>query len=153
MIQEKYQLQRIDFEILKSLQKNPRASFRDIARLIGVSVGTVHARIDKMQSQKVIRNFSVELDYSMLGYELTALIQMRVKGKHLREVESKISHIKNVCVVYDLTGDFDVAIVAKFQSSAAMDQFIKEVLSMDYVERTSTSIVLNSLKESYHIPL
>lgn len=141
----------LDIEILKALQKDPRSSYRDIARKIGVAVGTVHARIQKLENQRTIKGFSVDLDYSKLGYGLTALILMRVKGKHLRDVESKISHINNVCVVYDVTGDFDVAVIAKFLSSASMDQFIKEVLSMDYVERTSTSIVLNILKENYSI--
>jgi DNA-binding Lrp family transcriptional regulator len=153
MAENEMMAESLDLEILKSLQKDPRASYRDIARKLGVAVGTVHARINKLQEHKVIRGFTVDLDYSKLGYGLTALIQMRVKGKHLRDVESRISHIKNVCVVYDVTGDFDVAVIAKFLSSSSMDQFIKEVLSMDYVERTSTSIVLNNLKENYNIPL
>ena len=146
-------LESLDLEILKSLQKEPRASYRDIARKLGVAVGTVHARIQKLEDQKIIKGFSVELDYSKLGFGITALIQMRVRGKHLRDVEARISHIKNVCVVYDVTGDFDVAVIAKFLSSSSMDQFIKEVLSMDYVERTVTSIVLNNLKENYNISL
>jgi DNA-binding Lrp family transcriptional regulator len=143
----------LDLEIMKALQKDPRASYRDIARKIGVAVGTVHARIQKLEEQKILRYFSVDLDLSKLGYELTALILMRVKGKHIRDVESRISHIKNVCVVYDITGDFDVAVIAKFPSSASMDHFIKEILSIDYVERTATNIVLNSLKEDFNIPL
>ncbi len=146
-------IETLDVEILKALQKDPRSSYRDIARKIGIAVGTVHARIQKLEDQKIIRGFSVDLDYSKLGYALTAVILMRVKGKHLRDVEAKLSHINNVCVVYDVTGDFDVAVIAKFLSSSAMDQFIKEVLSMDYVERTATSIVLNNLKENYNIRL
>jgi DNA-binding Lrp family transcriptional regulator len=146
-------IEEIDLEILKALQKDPRASYRDVARKVGASVGTVHSRFQRLQEQKIIKGFSVDIDYSRLGYELTALILMRVKGKHLRDVESRLSHINNVCVVYDVTGDFDVAVIAKFVSTSSMDQFIKEVLSMDYVERTSTCIVLNSLKENYNIRL
>ena len=58
-----------------------------------------------------------------------------------------------MCVVYDLTGDFDIAIIAKFVTSPQMDAFIKEVLSMEFVERSVTSIVLNNVKENYNIPV
>jgi Lrp/AsnC family transcriptional regulator, regulator for asnA, asnC and gidA len=146
-------LEELDLKIIKVLQHDARSSYRDIARKIGVAVGTVQSRIKKLEESKVIRGFSVDLDYSKMGLGLTSLILVQVKGKHLRDVESKLSHISNVCIVYDITGDFDVALVAKFSDSSAMDQFIKQVLAMDYVDRTSTSIVLNSVKENYNVPL
>jgi DNA-binding Lrp family transcriptional regulator len=146
-------LEELDIKIIRVLQNEARASYRDVARKIGVAVGTVHSRIKKLEEGKVIRGFSVDLDYSKMGLGLTSLILVQVKGKHLREVESKLAHFANVCIVYDVTGDFDVAVVAKFPSSSAMDQFIKHVLAMDYVERTSTSIVLNSVKENLNVPV
>jgi DNA-binding Lrp family transcriptional regulator len=146
-------LEGLDLKIIRSLQHDSRASYRDIAKKLDVAVGTVHSRISRLQESNVIRGFSVELDYSRIGFALTSLILLQVKGKHLREVETKLAHLPNVCVVYDVTGDFDVAIVAKFENSSKMDEFIKSVLSMDFVERTVTSIVLNSVKENYNIPL
>jgi len=93
----------------------------------------------------------VDIDYSKLGYDITALILLQAKGKHLRDVETKLSRFANVCLVYDITGDFDIALVGKFSTSSLMDKFIKEVLAMDFVERAVTSIVLNSVKENYSI--
>ncbi len=101
----------------------------------------------------MIKGFSVDVNYSKLGYGITALILLQAKGKHLRDVEAKLSRFPNVCIVYDITGDFDIALVGKFETTNFMDRFIKEVLAMDFVERAVTSIVLNSLKESYTIKL
>ena len=143
----------MDLEIIRALQEDARSSFRDVARRLGVAVGTVQSRVKKLQTAKIIRNFSVDLDFGKLGYSLIAVIMCQVGGKHLRDVELKLSRIDNVCVVYDITGDFDVAMVAKFRDPTEMDRFIKEVLSMDYVERTVTSIVLNNVKENYNIPI
>ena len=147
------EIEKLDLDIIGILQKDARASFRDIARQLNVAVGTVQSRIKKMEENKTMKGFSVDLDYSKLGYALTALIQLQAKGKHLRDVENKLSKYDNVCAVYDLTGDFDIAIVAKFVSSPHLDNFIKEVLSMEFVERSVTSIVLNSMKEDYNIPV
>ncbi len=150
---EEFQAEPIDIEILRALQEDARSSYRDIARKLKISVGTVHSRVSRLEEAKVIRGFSVDINYSKLGYGITALILLQAKGKHLRDVESKLSKFPNVCVVYDITGDFDIGLVAKFETTLLMDRFIKEVLAMDFVERAVTSIVLNSLKESFIIKL
>lgn len=148
-----FQIEALDIEILKALQEDARSSYRDIARKLKISVGTVHSRVSRLQEAKVIRGFSVDINYSKLGYGITALILLQAKGKHLRDVEGKLAKLPNVCVVYDITGDFDIAIIGKFESTSIMDRFIKDVLSMNFVERAVTSIALNSLKESYNIKL
>ena len=148
-----FQPETLDIEILRALQEDARSSYRDIARKLKISVGTVHSRVTKLEDAKVIRGFSIDVNYSKLGYGITALILLQAKGKHLRDVESRLSKYPNVCLVYDITGDFDIALVAKFETTNAMDRFIKEILSMDFVERAVTSIALNSLKESLTIKL
>jgi DNA-binding Lrp family transcriptional regulator len=147
------QPEELDLEIMRALQDDARSSYRDIARKLKIAVGTVHSRVKKMEESKVIRGFSVEIDYSKVGYSITALILLQAKGKHLKEVETKLAKFENVCSVYDITGDFDIALVAKFQTPGAMDRFIKEILAMDFVERAVTSMVLNSVKETNKIPL
>ena len=149
----KFQPEPLDLEIIRALQGDARSSYRDIARKLKISVGTVHSRVRRLEEAKVIRGFSVDVNYSKLGFGITALILIQAKGKHLRDVEAKLTKFPNVCVVYDITGDFDIALVGKFESTLFMDKFIKEVLSMDFVERAVTSIVLNSLKESFIIKL
>jgi DNA-binding Lrp family transcriptional regulator len=146
-------LESFDREIIQALQKDARASYRDIARKIGIAVGTVHSRIKKLEENGVIRGFSVDLDYSKIGFDLTSLILLQAKGKHLREVENRLARLSNVCLVYDVTGDFDVAVVAKFKGTEEMDRFIKQVLTIDSVERTVTSIVLNRVKENFNMAL
>jgi DNA-binding Lrp family transcriptional regulator len=143
----------LDIEILRALQEDARSSYRDIARKLKISVGTVHSRVTRMQEAKIIRGFSIDINYSKLAFGITALILLQAKGKHLRDVESKLARFTNVCVVYDITGDFDIALVGKFESTLLMDRFIKEVLAMDFVERAVTSIVLNSVKENFSIKL
>jgi Lrp/AsnC family transcriptional regulator for asnA, asnC and gidA len=146
-------LEELDVEIMRALQEDARSSYRVIARKLKIAVGTVHSRVKKLEESGVIRGFSVEIDYSRVGYSITALILLQAKGKHLKDVESRLARFNNVCAVYDITGDFDIALVAKFPSSSSMDKFIKEVLSMDFIERAKTSMVLNSVKENNKIPL
>ncbi len=141
----------IDRKILALLQKNARISFRDIADAVGISVGTVHNRIKKLESLGIIRGYTTLLDPYKLGFELTALILMQVDGAHIVEVEREIAKHREVCGVYDITGDFDILVIARFRTREELNNFIKSVLKLPHIKRTVTSIALNIVKENFKL--
>ncbi len=49
--------------------------------------------------------------------------------------------------VYDMTGDFDAAILARFPNRRKMDAFLKKIQKYDFVERTNTRFILNTIRE------
>ncbi len=136
-----------DMKIVKMLEEDARMSFRDIARKLKISEGTVYNRVKRMEKNRVIKGFSVRTNPMKLGKDLVALIGIRVVGGHLKEVEEMLAKYNEVRAVYDITGDHDSIIIARFENRAALNTFIKEVLSHEYVDRTSTYIVLNVVKE------
>lgn len=137
----------IDVEILRNLQKDCRISIRELARRLKVSPGTIHNRLVKLVREGVIRGFTPIIDYSKLGIPITALILASVEGKHLIDFEREVARDNRVISVYDITGDFDVALICKFKSISDLDKFIKNLLRIPYVKRTVTSIALNVVKE------
>lgn len=86
----------IDKKILHLLNKDGRMSYREISRKLGVSVGTVHNRVDKLMKNGVIKRFVPVIDHSKLGYKLTAIIGVKVKGGVLRNWEERTAYHKNV---------------------------------------------------------
>ncbi len=144
---KKRALDELDLKILKALIENGRLSARKLAEMLEVSVGTVIKRIEKLEREKLILGYSVILNHEKLGYELASIIEIRVSQGKLLEVENQIAKMPNVYGVYDVTGDYDAIILAKFKSRKEMDDFIKGLLAMPYVERTRTHFVLNIVKE------
>ena len=53
--------------------------------------------------------------------------------------------------VYDITGEKDIVVVAKFKTRTELNRFIKTVLSVEFIERTNTHIVLNTVKEDFRL--
>lgn len=147
------ELDDVDVRILIELQKDSRRSYRDIARAIGVATGTVYNRIKSLTEAGVITGYASVIDASKVGYELTALILLQVAGKHLMDTEREIAKFGNVFCVYDITGEFDAAILAKFRSREEMNRFIKRLVAMPHVKRTVTSFVLNVVKEDFRVDL
>ena len=147
MNEETIKLDEIDIKILDLLNKDGRMSYRKISRELDVSVGTVHNRIDKFIKTGVIKKFVPQIDHSKLGYKLTTIIGVRVKGGVLRNWENKTAYHKNVLGIYDVTGEFDAILLAKFKDTTELDSFIKELLKEPDVQRTYTQTVLNTVKE------
>jgi DNA-binding Lrp family transcriptional regulator len=147
------QIDDTDIVILKELQEDFTTSYRDIAKKLNLSVGTVHNRVKKLTDIGVIKSFTALLDPEKLGFELTAVILMQVDGGRIVDVEKTISSSKSVTAVYDTTGEFDIVAIAKFRSREDLNAFIKETLKMDAIKRTVTSIALNVVKEDIRLNL
>ena len=145
------EINEVDVKILKALLEDARYSSRQIAKNVGVSVGTVLSRIKKMEDEGLIEGYSAILNHEELGYQLTVVTEITVAKGRLVETENEIAKISNVCGVYDVTGLTDAIIVAKFKSREDLGTFTKKVLALPYVERTNTHVVLNTIKENYRL--
>ena len=145
------ELNETDAKILQGLLEDARFSSRQIAKKVGVSVGTVLARIKKMEREGIIKNYSALLDHEKLGYQLTVVTEITVSKGRLVETEKEIAKIPNVCSVYDVTGLTDAVIIAKFKGRDELGQFTKRLLALPYIERTNTHVVLSTVKEDFRL--
>ena len=79
--------------------------------------------------------------------ELRAVIGIKTREGRLGEVENGLKKRPEVIAAYEVTGEFDIIVVGKFKGTIGLERFIKEVLQWKYVERTTTFVVLNVVKE------
>lgn len=142
-----------DFELLVQLSKNGKASQRELAKETGVALGTVNAHVKLLEKNKIIKGYLADIDPEKVGFNLTAIINLRIKKGTLMDVQASIANHSRVFGVYDVTGEWDSLILARFKDRSEMDKFIKSTLSQEYIERTSTSLVLNTVKEEPRIIL
>lgn len=144
-------LNETDMKILQVLLEDARFSSRQIAKKVGVSVGTVLSRIKKMEEDGLIKGYSVIMNHERLGYELTVVMEVTVSKGRLVEMENEIAKIPNVCSVYDVTGLTDAFIIAKFKTREELGRFTKRLLALPYIERTNTHVVLTTVKEDFRL--
>ena len=144
-------LNETDMKILQVLLEDARFSSRQIAKRVGVSVGTVLSRIKRMEEDGLIKGYSVLMDHEKLGFELTVVMEITVSKGRLVEMENEIAKISNVCSVYDVTGLTDAFIIAKFKSREELGKFTKRLLALPYIERTNTHVVLTTVKEDFRL--
>ena len=106
-----------------------------------------------MTDNGIIKGYIPLLNHTLIGYNLTVLILIQVEGEHLTHVEKMLATPKEVLAVYDITGEFDVAVVARFKSTKSLNAFIKSILKIPNIRRTVTNVVLNIVKEDQRLPI
>ena len=140
-----------DVKILTVLLSNARLSSRQIAKKTGVSIGTVLSRIKKMEQTGIIKEYSAIVNHEKIGYELTVIIEMTISKGRLSEIAKEIVKMPNVCCVYNVTGLTDAMVIAKFRKREELSRFTKYLLSLPYVERTNTHVVMTTMKEDFRV--
>lgn len=141
------QLTEKDKKILNILLDNSRLSLRQIAKKANVSVATAMNHIKRLEKEGIINKYTAKLDYEKAGYDVEVIVEIRISKGKLFEVEKKIAMNPNVFAVYDITGHFDAVVLARFHTRRLMDNFLKKLQTYDFVERTETKLVLNTIKE------
>ena len=136
-----------DEKILRHLLIDSRQSARQLAMRLGMSTVTTISRMKKLHDEKIIQSYSVLLDHEQLGYDLTAIVEISTTQGKMLEIENEISKQENVIAVYDITGETDILLIAKFKERKLLSDFVKSLSALPNVENTITHIVLNTIKE------
>lgn len=137
-------LDRIDFEILKGLQDNARISNKELAEINGISPSTCHERLRRLNEAEVITRYTAEVDPSVLGIGVQAMISLRM-GQHTDASSASLfkdlSQRDEVVNVYLVAGSKDYLVHV-----AAKDvQHLREIVVDSYSARPEISNVETSL--------
>jgi len=146
MVKEK--ITESDKKILNLLIENSRKSYRQLAKDARVSIATIGNRLKKLEKNNIIRKYSTLVRYRELGYDFHVIINVKVAHGHTEKLEKKMFNSPNIESIYDLTGEFDVMLVARFKNRKALDKYLKQLQSYEFIERTETQLILKTLKNN-----
>lgn len=138
----------LDVRLVNALSADGRASLRSLAEDLDVSVTTVSNHLEELEDLGVITGYSPNLDYDTLGYDVTAVLQLKVEGDAISEISSELENENQMLSVYEVTGDFDIIAIGKYIDTDDMNQQIKELLGHTAIIETNTNIVLNIINEN-----
>ena len=86
-----YLIDETDRKIIQVLQEDGRASLRKISEIVGVALGTVSNRVNRLEDSGIITGYSVRLDPEKIGWNLNVVIGLRIQKGRLIEIQEKIS--------------------------------------------------------------
>jgi Lrp/AsnC family transcriptional regulator for asnA, asnC and gidA len=141
------ELDEVDREILRELQRDARLSFKAIAKQVGVSEATIFVRVNKLKEAGVLKGFKAIVDPKAVGKTLTAFILIRAQPKAYPAMLNALKKLEDVYEIYDVTGQYYSVLKARTGGTEDLSRIIDEIGSVEGVAGTETMIVFRTVKE------
>jgi DNA-binding Lrp family transcriptional regulator len=135
----------IDEKIISILKINSRQPFVEIAKEIGLSESAIRRRVKNLIDTKIIKRFTVELDYKNRTSAIT-LISV-TSTSDTSTVSTALMSLNGVEVIYEITGQYDIAAIISSSSVAEINRCIDDVRRIEGVSDTNTVIVLRTMHQ------
>lgn len=146
-----YQIDKIDGQILKMLQKNAKASIKEIALKVGLSNTPVYERIKRLEKESIIKYYTAILDKENLGFGLTVFCQVSLQTHTkplIEQFENAIKKMSEVQEAHHIAGNFDYLLKIVVQNNKQYHRFLVNRLSkLDMVANVQSNFVMHATKE------
>jgi Lrp/AsnC family transcriptional regulator for asnA, asnC and gidA len=148
------EIDNIDLKILALLSEDAKIPYTEIAKKVYVSGGTVHVRMRKMEEMGIVRGTTLNMDYSKLGYDITAFLGIYLEKSSLYDqVVDELKKVPEVVKIHYTTGNYSIFIKIHCKDTKNLREVLHDkIQKIDGIVRTETII---SLEESLnrHIQL
>jgi Lrp/AsnC family transcriptional regulator, regulator for asnA, asnC and gidA len=133
----------IDQRILEILKVDSRKSFVDIGKELDMSESAVRRRVKNLIRTGIIKRFTLEVE---TGQKTSAITLLSVDSSaDTGVVTTRLLAIHGVKIVYEITGQFDIAAIISASSISEINQGVDLIRRIDGVSDTNTVIILKTL--------
>lgn len=136
----------LDHLIIEFLSKHSRTPFLQIARKLKVSESTIRKRVSILESNGVIKKYSLVVDHDKLGFGNIALIGVDVTSEKYLDVAKKLAELHEVKYVASSTGDHMFMLEVLAKNGDELRVFTDKLKGLDGVIRICPAIIQNTLK-------
>lgn len=144
--QKFHQLDELDISIMAHLQNNRRKTYRDIARDLEVSEGTIRNRMKKLEVSGAISSDGL-IEPFRVGFNTAASISVKIHPPYLDEAIKEIAKLSEVSTMIVIAGEYDLNIDVYCRDQDHLTEFITERLQkVKGLAETQVAIMLRVLK-------
>lgn len=133
-----------DEKIIRILQADSRKAFVEIANQIGLSESAVRRRVKNLVDAGTVKRFTIELGASDKTSAIT-LISVS-SSADTSAVSAKLMKLGGVEVVYEITGQYDIAAIIAAPAIAEINKCIDDIRKIEGVSDTNTVIILKTIR-------
>lgn len=130
-----------DRTILRLLQSDARMSYAELSRATGIPESTVRRRMDRLHQQGVIE-FAMLADPGKLGYDLRAMIGMKIELTSLPIIAKTLREMEEVVFAGFVTGNFDIVIQVVVRSQEDLVDFLTQRIARIPGVRSTETFVM-----------
>jgi Lrp/AsnC family transcriptional regulator for asnA, asnC and gidA len=143
----------LDLKIISHLQENGRIPVAELAKKLNQPENTVRYRIERLLKNGVIRRFTALVDPRALGLNVSAAVMFKVDPKKLDQLLEKLTSMKDVTNIYQLSGEWDLIAVVFAKDIQDLHERVEELRRMEGVKEMNVMITTRVIKSEYRYVL
>jgi DNA-binding Lrp family transcriptional regulator len=141
----------VDLLILRELRDDCKRPMRELAQKLRMHPNTLLQRIKRLEKSKIIRRYHADIDYKSLGYDMHAVVMIRIKKSGLEDTKllENVAALPEVNSLYAVTGGADCIATIKAKNRDDLVRILRVIQTEKSVLRTTSYLVLITYKESF----
>ena len=132
----------VDQRLISILRHDGRRSISDLALELGVSRGTVRARLEKLEAAGDVIGYTVVLRADAVSPPVRGLTMVEVEGRMLDRVIDALIGFAEVGAVHTTNGRWDLVVELSAQSLADLDAVLRRLRQIQGVTASETTLLL-----------
>ena len=148
-------LDKVDLQILRTLQSNARLTTKELAARVSLSSTPVFERLKRLEANGYIKKYIAGLDAEKLnqGFIVFCNVKMSKLSKEIaQEFSEIIKNIPEVTECYNISGSFDFLLKIHAPDMKYYQQFVLNVLgTIKYLGSLESTFVMDEIKHDYGI--
>jgi Lrp/AsnC family transcriptional regulator, leucine-responsive regulatory protein len=135
----------VDRQLLDALRANARATYAELARVVGLSAPAVHERVGKLEAAGVITGYHAAVAPESLGYAMNALIGVFISDSaDTDQIAAALAALPAVEHCWFVAGEETFVIKVRVPDVMGLEITIRELNAISGVARTRTTVVLST---------
>lgn len=135
-----------DRKLLSLLRENARMPVAAMAKVLGVSRGTVQNRLAKLEKDGTVLGYTVRLKESANDRQIRAFMTVAVEGNRTDDVLKALRGDPAVSALHTTNGRWDIVAELRTDSLEAVDRVLGRIRLIDGISNTETSLLLSTHK-------
>ena len=139
----------IDRRLVAALVRDGRASYAELARLVGLSAPSVHDRVRRLERSGVIRGYVADVDLHALGLGVTALVGiLQREGVEQDDLADALAQVPEVEDCWFVAGEEAFVVKVRVADVDGLEHTLGVLRRTPGVARTRTTVVLSTRFEN-----
>ncbi|MDO6586931.1 Lrp/AsnC family transcriptional regulator [Salipiger sp. 1_MG-2023] len=134
-----------DRTLIGLLRQDGRAPVSKLAEIMGVSRGTVQARLDRLLASGALLGFTARVRDDYDASHIRAVMMIEVSGRNTTQVINKLRRLPELTALHTTSGKWDLIAEIMVDSLADFDRVLREVRVVEGVLNSETNIFLSSV--------
>ena len=157
MVTDFEKLDKVDLQILRTLQQNARLTTKELAARVSLSSTPVFERLKRLETGGYIKRYMAVLDAEKLNQGFVVFCNVKMSSMS-RDIASsfaeRMRQTPAVVECYNISGSFDYLLKIHAPNMKYYQEFILNILgTVEHLGSLESVFVMDVVKQEYGIPL